>query len=102
MASSDKLDSDLKRASTRSFPGYVADRVLSRADFSKDKATSETPAAPTPRTPASGGSGNYFTDVADQRLKKAEEGMKRGGVVKKPAAKKSAPAKKVVAKKRGR
>jgi len=47
MASSDdKTTSDAKRASTRSFPGYLADRALGRADFSKAPSRNESPAMP--------------------------------------------------------
>lgn len=49
-ASDEKLDRDTKRAATRSFPGYLADRALGRADFTKAASTSAAvaPAAPDP------------------------------------------------------
>jgi hypothetical protein len=88
MASSDdKITSDAKRASTRGFGGYLADRALGRADFEDKKAPATKAGAQTL------GGGNK-----DNKDALEAAGMKRGGLVKRPAAK--APAKKAV--KRGR
>lgn len=77
MASSDdKITSDAKRAGTRGFGGYLADRALGRADFSDKKAPDMKAGAG-----VLGGSAN----------KEAQEaaGMKRGGLVKRPVVKKT-------------
>lgn len=80
MASSDdKLTADAQRAKTRSFAGYLKDRVTGSADFEKPSTKSASAA------PAIGGKNPANAEA----LKEA--GFKRGGAVKKPAATRSKP-----------
>ena len=83
---SDKLDEDAKRIKSRSFGGYLADRVLGRADFAK---------VPTPEVGVAGA--KQKLEGRAEQLRKQEEaaGLRRGGSVKGKA-----PAKKPAAKKR--
>lgn len=67
-SSNDKLTADAKRASSRGFGGYLADRALGRADFSKS--ATATPAVARPM------GGN---NPANSEAIKA---MKNGGLVK--------------------
>lgn len=69
MASSDdKLSADAKRMGSRGFGGYLADRALGRADFSKS-------AAPTPAVAAPMGSESVM------KRREAAAGLKNGGLV---------------------
>lgn len=63
----DRLSSDATRAATRSFPGYVADRVMGRADF----------AAPAP-APTSVAAGDAH--VGDRA--RNPDAYKNGGLIK--------------------
>lgn len=79
---SDKLDEETKRVKSRSFGGYLADRVLGRADFAK---------APAPEVGVAGA--KQKLEGRAEQLRKQEEaaGLRRGGSVKgKPAVKKPA------------
>ena len=80
MASSDdKLTADAQRAKSRSFAGYLKDRVTGSADFEKPASTKASSAAP-----AVGGKNPANAEA----LKEA--GFKRGGIVKvKSVSKKS-------------
>lgn len=64
------MDRDAKRASTRSFLGYLSDRITGSADFEKAPSQSEASAATI-------GSKNPANDEARKAA-----GMKNGGVVK--------------------
>lgn len=80
MASSDdKLTADAQRMKSRSFAGYVKDRVTGSADFEKPSTKSAS------ATPAIGG--NNPANAAALK----EAGFKRGGAVKKSSAPRSKP-----------
>ena len=73
MASSDdKLTADAKRAKDRSFAGYLTDRALGRADFSK---AAPAQGAQASQPPVMGGS-----NPANAEAIKAA-GFKKGGMV---------------------
>ena len=75
MASQDeKLDADLKRMKTRSFAGYVKDRVTGSADFDKSSGPTKDSAAKT--RPILGGANPVNKDALEAA------GYKRGGAVK--------------------
>ena len=77
MASQDeKLDADLKRMKTRSFAGYLKDRVTGSADFDKEDKSKTARAAPLI------GSANPANKAALEAA-----GYKRGGAVKAKAKK---------------
>lgn len=65
----DKLEQDAQRMRTRNFAGYLADRVMGKADFAKGKSATDSAAGPI-------GSANPANAEA---LKAA--GMKSGGRV---------------------
>jgi len=89
MASTDKIEADAKRASTRGPGGYLADRALSRADFSKAPGVATTPSA-LPRggaddEPAENGATRMLRRRMDSQeaeaLGKSKDSYKAGGLV---------------------
>jgi hypothetical protein len=64
----DRIATDAERAKSRSFSGYAADRVLGRADFSKDTSSKEAVTAP-------------LGNDAVMKRREAEAGLKKGGTV---------------------